>query len=146
MSVTRLAVSLIRCCFLFLPKIIRPLRVVGFDDAPHGHAEMVFDNVRLPASSIIAGPGRGFEIAQGRLGPGRIHHCMRLLGMCERSLEWMCARVDNRVAFGKPLSQQGGMQDSIAESRMDVRDRSWVWWVAPGSHAPMRCRLSKRVC
>lgn len=100
---------------------MRPLRVVGFDDAPHGHAEVVFDNVRLPATSIIAGPGRGFEIAQGRLGPGRIHHCMRLLGMCERSLEWMCARVDNRTAFGKKLSEQGGMQDSIAESRMDVR-------------------------
>ena len=101
-------------------QILRPLRVMGYDDAPHGHAEMVFDNVRLPKSAIIAGPGRGFEIAQGRLGPGRIHHCMRLLGMAERSLEWMCARVDNRIAFGKPLSAQGGMQDAIAESRMDI--------------------------
>ena len=101
-------------------QIVRPLRVVGYDDAPHGHAEVEFNNVRLPRTAIIGGPGRGFEIAQGRLGPGRIHHCMRLLGMCERSVEWMCARVDNRVAFGKPLSAQGGMQDSIAESRMDI--------------------------
>jgi acyl-CoA dehydrogenase len=101
-------------------QIERTLPVFGYDDAPHGHAEISYQNVRVPTGNIIWGEGKGFAIAQGRLGPGRIHHCMRLIGVAERALEAMCERVKEREAFGKPLAEQGVVQAWISDSRMEI--------------------------
>jgi acyl-CoA dehydrogenase len=100
--------------------VLRPLTVFGYDDAPHGHMEVVLDNVRVPVENILLGEGRGFEIAQGRLGPGRIHHCMRSIGAAERALELLCQRAIARTAFGKTIAQQTVTQERIAEARCSI--------------------------
>jgi acyl-CoA dehydrogenase len=101
-------------------KILRPLSIFGYDDAPHGHMDIELENVRVPASAMLLGEGRGFEIAQGRLGPGRIHHCMRLIGVAERALELMCKRSLARVTFGKPVAERTVTQERIAEARIMI--------------------------
>ena len=132
--------------------VVRPLTVFGYDDAPHGHCEMTFENVRVPATNMLLGEGRGFEIAQGRLGPGRIHHCMRLIGLSERALELMCKRLTQRVAFGKPIAAQSVWHERIGEARCMIdqarlltMNAAWIMDVAGNKVAKQNIAMIKVV-